>query len=561
MDRIKEILERFCENPYLLYHSLTSSTNDYIYIMDIKNDLALISENMATEFDLPDRVIPDPLNLWQGLIHLCHQRDFQSEMKRMSHIGNEVHDMEYQVKNYLGDYVWLRDRGVLHRDEEGKALFMAGVMNNLGTRGVVDSVTGLLNQQECRKRVEAILKQVEQCGFLLLGLDDFTRINSLNDNQFGDLVLRRFAQDLQQVIPFDGTVYRFEGDKFAIVVPNATEKKMRDIFNQIYFYCNHRYDLSGVSYFCTASAGVVMLGRDADDYMALVKCADSALRASKRRGKNTCTFFTQELMRTDLRAQTLVNQLQISVSQGMSEFYLAYQPLHRTSDYGVMGAEALLRWSCEALGSVSPQEFIPHLEHSGLITAVGAWVLEEAVKTCKRWLHYDPNFVINVNISYLQLMAPGFVRMVQKILERHQLPTRHIVLELTESYFVTNIDMFRNAIQQMRSMGINIAMDDFGTGYSSLGLLSQLPADEVKIDRAFISQIDCHGFHRSFIGAVIQLCHSVGISVCVEGVETQEELHTATHLGADRVQGYRFSRPVSEEQFPALYWEKEQIKS
>jgi diguanylate cyclase (GGDEF)-like protein len=553
-DDVREMLERINGNPSLLYDSIVNCTGNYIYIVDLRENLALISENMVGDFDFPHRIVLNMLSRWQEQIHPNDQGGFQTEIEQVLRGARDTHDMEYQAKNRQGEYIWLHDRGLLRRDEAGKPILLAGAITNLGVRGKADSVTDLLTQQECRKRVEVILQQGDECGFLLLGLDDFSRINSLNDNFFGDLVLRRLAQDLQRVVCGNGNVYRFEGDKFALMVPDATEKKMREIYHEIYRYCNRRYDINGVSYFCTASAGVVMLGRDADSYMSLVKYADSALRASKQRGKNTCTFFTQELMRKQLWTQRLVNQLQISASKGMERFTLVYQPLHRARDYSVIGAEALLRWSCDSLGAVSPQEFVPLLERNGLITAVGSWVLEEAVKTCRRWLAYQPNFIMNINISYLQMMDPGFLPLVQTLLRRYELSPRHVVLEMTESYFVTNIDMLRDIFQQMRAMGIRIAMDDFGTGYSSLGLLSQLPADEVKIDRAFITQIDRHGFNRSFIGAVIQLCHSVGIMVCVEGVETQEELGTVVTLGADQVQGYWFSRPVSETQFRELYW-------
>ena len=556
MYEITKFLEYFSKDLPLLYDAVINSTNDYIYIINLKERLAVVSDNMATDFELPGRVMHELSERWRKLLHPRDRICFQADMDAIMRGGIETCDWEYQVRNRKEEYLWVRERGRLHRDEMGQAVFFTGVISDLEIRGKADSVTGLLMYWECEKRVQELLAQGAEGGFMLLGLDDFRRINSLNDNLFGDMVLRRLAQDLQNILPCGGSLYRFEGDRFAVVAPGATEREMRTLYNNIYRYCNRRYDIGGISYFCTTSAGLAMMGRDADSYAALFKCADSALRASKRRGKNTSTLFNEELMRAELRAQRLVNQLQISVSNGMEHFALHYQPIHRTGDSRIVGAEALLRWSCDQMGPVAPQEFVPLLEQNGLIVQAGAWVLNEAIRTCKRWLTHCPEFTMNINISYLQLLDPNLPAIVENALNRYGVHPSHIVLEMTESYFVTNIDTLRLAFHRLRAMGISIAMDDFGTGYSSLGLLSRLPADEVKIDRAFISEIDRNDFNRSFIGAVIQLCHSVGITVCVEGVENPNELRTVMNLQADRVQGYQFSAPIPEEHFHQLYWKE-----
>lgn len=554
MDEVKKMLDSLSVDPYLLYDAIVSSTDDYVYIIDMKENVALVSENMAADFELPGRVVPKLTEVWGAFVHPRDVKRYLDSLERMLKGETDEHNVEYQIKNRKGEYVWLHCRGLLKRDESGNPTVFAGAVTDLGDKGKVDHITGLFTQQECEKQVTRLLKQGNGGGFMLLGLDDFTRVNNLNDHIFGDMVLRQFAQDIQERLPQGGDLYRFDGDEFAIVLPGAAEDAMKDLYHKIHLYSNRRHDIGGESYFCTTSAGIVMLGRDADSYMDLVKCADSALDASKRRGKNTSTVFKSNLIEAELRSQKLVNLLQISVSSAMEGFNLAYQPLIRAGDSRIVGAEALLRWSCDSFGAVSPAEFVPLLENSGLIIPVGSWVLEEAVKTCKRWLPCCADFVMNINISYLQMLDPGFLPLVRSTLERHELEARHVVLEMTESYFVTDMEALKSTFQELRSMGISIAMDDFGTGYSSLGLLSQVPADEVKIDRAFITEINRNDFNRSFIGAVIQLCHSVGITVCVEGIETMDEFRTVVGLGADTVQGFQFSRPIPEESFRERYW-------
>ena len=245
------------------------------------------------------------------------------------------------------------------------------------------------------------------------------------------------------------------------------------------------------------------------------------------------------------------------VMNHMEGFSVVYQPIVRSSDTKIAEAEALLRWSCKDMGSVSPLEFIPLLESSGLIIPVGKWVLEQSVRQCCKWLACVPDFVMNVNCSYLQMLDEDFVQSVKEIINRYRLDPSHIVLELTESRFVTDQDRLNDTFKRLRSLNIRLAMDDFGTGYSSLSCLSCTPADIVKIDREFIRGIcdQSHSFNRSFIGSVINLCHSVGISVCAEGVEEKDELETVLRLKADSVQGFYFSKPVTPDEF-----EKQHIK-
>ena len=184
-----------------------------------------------------------------------------------------------------------------------------------------------------------------------------------------------------------------------------------------------------------------------------------------------------------------------------------------------------LRWSADEFGSVSPAEFIPVLESYGLIGTVGRWVLEQAVGQCAAWDRIRPDFIMNVNISYLQLLETDFVPFVERLLAQADVEPSRIVLEMTESYFVTDLEALRATFDQLRAIGIRLAMDDFGTGYSSLGLLSQSPADIVKIDRLFIKNIHVESFNRAFIDAVIDLCHSVDFEVTVEGVEELSLIH------------------------------------
>ena len=557
MEKIEEIIASFHIDPSLLYDAIVSSTDDYIYIVDMKKDLALVSENMARDFELPGRLVPGLVPLWGASVHERDRGRYFQSIQEMMDGETDEHNVEYQIRNRKGEYIWVVCRGRLKRDGVGEPIMFAGVVTSLGDKGKVDHTTGLFTQRECEKRVTRLAEQHggrAPGGLLLLGLDDFTRVNDLNDHIFGDTVLRQFAQSVQGHLPDGAEVFRFDGDEFAILWDRAEERDLLELYRKLHFYSNRRHEVDGVSYYCTVSGGIAMLGRDGDNYLDLIKYAASALEASKRRGKNICTVFSPGLIEARLRSMEIANQLQMSVAGGMERFRMVYQPLSQAGDLSVHGAEALLRWSCP-LGEISPGEFIPVLESTSLIQSVGRWVLEQAVRTCRAWTAFCPDFVMNINISYLQMLEKDFVPQVRELLRRYALEPRHVVLELTESYFVTDMEMLKDTFRALREMGVRLAMDDFGTGYSSRGLLAASPADEVKIDRAFISAIHDNAFNRSFIGAVVQLCHSVGISVCVEGVERYEELKTVRTLQADSIQGFYLARPMPEEAFRARYWE------
>lgn len=537
-------------DPYLFYDAIVKSTDDYIYVIDMKTDKALISENMWKDFELPGRIVEGLVEVWGKLILDRDKQRYYDSIQVMLEGKTDEHHVEYQIRNRKEEYVWVTCRGILKYDQQGEPLMFAGVVTNLGIKGKIDPITGLFTQSECSKIVTRYLEQEEACGgVLLLGLDDFSRINALHDHIFGNGVLRQFAQTVQRYLPETAQIFRFDGDEFAIVYMDADRQKVYELYQKLYAYSNCRQTIDNTSYFCTVSAGIAMMNEDADNYLDLIKYAASALEASKHKGKNTVTFFSPDLIQGKLKRMELGNLLRSSVMNGMKNFEVYYQPLVDAKDMKTKGAEALLRWKCDEFGSVGPNIFIPLLESSGLINQVGLWVFEEAVKMCGQWISLYSEFVMNVNISYLQMLDRDFVDNIADILKKHGLEPRHIVLELTESYFVTDMSALKEVFGQLRAIGIRIAMDDFGTGYSSLGLLSQSPADIVKIDRLFIRMIHENDFHLQFISSVIMLCHSVGISVTVEGVENEDEMNIVRSIEADCLQGFYFSKPVPAKQF------------
>lgn len=545
----KEALNSFELDARLFYDAVAFSTDDYLYIIDMQRDVALVSDNMREDFGLPDSLVPGLIPLWRDLIVERDRTRFDESIDDMLSGKTDVHDVEYQVKNILGESIWVVCRGLLKRDESGTPTMFAGVVTCLERKGKIDPVTGLFTHDECIDLVERLIGCESEGGVMLLGLDDFSRINSLNGHAFGNTVLRMFAQSTQRLIPEGASMFRLDGDVYAIVVDGADRSAMRELYHAIHVVANRPHTVDDVTFFCMVSAGVAMIGQDATTAQDLLRNAENALEESKLRGKNTMTFFSSTMTATKLRRLEISDYMQTSVLDGMKNFELYYQPLVDAGTMGLAGAEALLRWNSDEHGQLSPVEFIPVLESYGLIGQVGRWVLEQSFAQCKRWTETQPGFIMDVNISYLQLLDADFIPFVERLIERTGVDPESIVLEMTESYFVTDMDALRATFDRLRAIGIRIAMDDFGTGYSSLGLLSQSPADIVKIDRLFIKNIHEETFNRAFIDAVIDLCHSVGIKVTVEGVEESTELDAVRAIGADSIQGFLVSRPIPAQRF------------
>ena len=540
----KEALNSFELDARLFYDAVTFSTDDYLYIIDMRRDVALVSDNMREDFGLSDSLVPGLIPLWRDLIVERDRVRFDESIDDMLSGKTDMHDVEYQVTNILGESIWVVCRGLLKRDENGEPTMFAGVVTCLERKGKIDPVTGLFTHDECVNLLDRLIGCGSEGGVMLLGLDDFSRINSLNGHAFGNTVLRMFAQSTQRLIPDGASMFRLDGDVFAIVADGADRAAMKELYHAIHVVANRPHAVDDATFFCMVSAGIAMIGQDATTGQDLLRNAENALEESKQRGKNTETFFSSTMTATKLRRLEISGYMQTSVLDDMAGFELYYQPLVDAATMGLAGAEALLRWNSEEHGQLSPVEFIPVLESYGLIGQVGRWVLEQSFAQCERWTEAQPGFIMDVNISYLQLLDADFVPFVERLIERTGVDPASIVLEMTESYFVTDMDALRTTFDRLRAIGIRIAMDDFGTGYSSLGLLSQSPADIVKIDRLFIRNIHEESFNRAFIDAVIDLCHSVGIEVTVEGVEESTELDAVRAIGADNIQGFLVSRPI-----------------
>ena len=533
-----------------LFDVLKLTTSDYLFMIDLESHACIFSPAFAKDFQLPsDHYICDG-NQILPMIHPDDRELYKSKLQTI----RDGFELEYRLRDRSGDYIPLRARGSIGKDRDGKPIICAGSISRISRRDQIDDVTGLLNKYQFEKQVKIALSEYRSNGvggaILFFGLDNFRIINETHNRLIGDEVLRHVAKIVANTIPSSVKFFKLDGDEFALIYPAAADSEIEKLFESIQIALAVPQEIEGHTYACTASAGTVFYPESGKDYLVLHKHAEAAMDIAKREGKNRNVIFSRAQYNRWIRSLSMRENLWASVENEFRDFELFFQPQVSSNSQQLLGAEALLRWHNPKGKMVSPMEFIPILEETGLILPVGRWVFETALKVCKQWRQSIPSFHVSVNMSYDQVKDMSFRDFVQTTLEKHEMPPESIILELTESKIVADWNFVNRRFDSFREMGIRIAMDDFGTGYSSLASLKYLSCDIVKIDREFVKKIVENEFDRKLVKYTVELCHSIGIKTCIEGVETEEEYRILTEMcHADSIQGYLFGHPESIENF------------
>ncbi|HBH3383905.1 TPA: EAL domain-containing protein [Clostridioides difficile] len=537
--------DNFDYNSTLLYDALIRGTDEYIYICNMKTGVFRYSPSQVELFDLPGEIVENPLVYWKKIVH---PEDWNRFYKSNTEIGKnqmDYHTVEFRAKNRSGEYIWLRCRGQLMRDEFGEPSIFAGIMTQLGKQNKIDSLTQLLNYHEFMSVFEDKISNpmIEKLCIVLLDIDDFKNVNEMYDRDFGDNIIKTLAQSIQSILPDNAELYKLDGDEMGILVDNVEENEILTLYNQIQNMIIHlqlwrKYGLN-----ITISAGCVIYPKHGDTVKELYKCASYSLQYAKEHGKNRLVFFSQEILKNKMYSLEMMRDLKASINDDFRGFSLRFQPQVDTESHKIIGVEVLLRWTNDKCKAISPLEFIPILEENDMINIVGAWVLRMALRTFRKWIDYYPFFKVSVNVSAVQILEDTFIEDIVKIIDDENFPYQNLVLELTESHTVQNMSILQFKFKALQDLGIYIAMDDFGTGYSSLEVLKFSPIDIVKIDRVFVKDILKSKFDATFIHFIVAICHDVGIKVCLEGVETQEEYDLVKQIKPDYIQGYLFGKP------------------
>jgi len=431
---------------------------------------------------------------------------------------------------------------------------------NLHLLAHVDPVTCLPNRNAFNDQLAHALKRADRqetsVSMLLLDLDNFKVVNDTLGHDIGDMLLRQVAQRLGQTLRSTDVICRIGGDEFVVIVEPAEDESEPDQVARILRALADPFMVETHQLFVSASIGVSVYPKDAPDAAAVVRCADIAMYHAKNKGKNAYEVFHAEMAQRASKRLALEANLRKALQN--NELSLHYQPQIDVRSGRMRGMEVLVRWHCEALGGmVSPAEFIPVAEESGVIVPLGRWVLQMAIRQAASWRKaglLDDIEHVAVNVSACQTKDVQLMYEVQALLMETGLPPRLLELEITEGVLMENVNANIALLHKIQAAGIHLSIDDFGTGYSSMAYLKRFPIDQLKIDRSFVNAVPGDG--AAIAKAIIAMAHSLNMTVVAEGVETEEQVAFLSDAGCDVMQGYYFARPMPAEQLEALLRER-----
>jgi diguanylate cyclase (GGDEF)-like protein len=401
------------------------------------------------------------------------------------------------------------------------------------------------------------LRNNREGALLFIDLDNFKVLNDTMGHDVGDMLLQQVAQRLKSCVREGDTVARFGGDEFVVMLEHLSDNTLeaieltKVIGQKILATLNEPYMLDIVEYHSTPSIGATVLGGIKQSVDELLKQADIAMYQAKKAGRNTLCFFAPQ-MQSFINAQAeMEGELRVALEK--KQFHLYYQ-IQVDSSRRPIGAEALIRWVHPERGFVSPVQFIPLAEDTGLIVPIGQWVLETACAQLSVWQQdkATSHLVLAVNVSAKQFRQPFFVKQVREAVQRHSIRPNMIKLELTESMLLDNIEGIIATMNGLKEIDVRISLDDFGTGYSSLQYLKRLPLNQLKIDQSFVRDIAVDSSDKAIVSTIIAMSKSLNLEVIAEGVETDEQWRFLINAGCDLHQGYLFGKPIPIELFGEL---------
>lgn len=531
-------------HPQLLYEALLKSTDEYIYICNMKTGVFQYPKVMVNEFDFPGGVLQDPLPYWKAIIHPDDWERFYLSNMGIGKDGRDVHLVEFRALSKKGEYQWLKCRGYLMRDENKEPAVFAGVLSKLDRKPRIDALTSLYTSDVFSEDFRKMLEEnaFGEIGMFILEIDRFRNINEGYGRKTGDKVLKAVAKLILELVPEGIRVYRLEGDHFGLLVKYPNEKMVRKLYDVIHarFQC---YKGNGKSrLLMTVSAGYAEYPKDAKSFLDLYDYADYALQYAKEKGRDCLELFSQEILTRRSRELEILRLLKEDIAENFRGFSWEYQPIVDGETKEIMGAEMLLHWERSQFFQMELDEMIQILEKNRLLNTIGRWMFRSGCGTLKEWLANGWNLSLNLNVSYSQISDWGYVQEVIGIVKESKVSPERIAIEVVDSSFINDMALYEKPFRAIKESGMKIMLDDFGVGYASIGLLKNDFVDIVKVDCSIVRGVVKSSFDLDFIRFIVKSCHDRGMGVCLEGVEDTEQLKLVEDMVFDYMQGDLFGK-------------------
>ncbi|HEY0843214.1 putative bifunctional diguanylate cyclase/phosphodiesterase [Methylotenera sp.] len=542
-------------------------SGDGVWDWDLPSDHVFRSSRWSQIYGYAENEIAPTATAGRELVHPDDLAILISDVQNYFAGNSDVYISEFRLRCKDGSWKWTLARGMtVSRSADGKPLRMIGTHTDITNRKTseaqvthlahYDQLTGLPNRVLFLDRFKQDIKKAQRTGqivtLMFLDLDKFKEVNDSLGHDIGDMLLKDVARRLESCVRESDTVARMGGDEFTIILNDINsqvniERIAQDILNQL----TTPFHLGDEVIHVSTSIGISNYPKDGTEVELLLKNADQAMYVAKEQGRNRYQYFTPVMQEEALKRMRLISDLWGALND--NQFRVYYQPIVDLTTGAIFKAEALIRWQHPTRGLVSPNDFIPVAEDTGLIVDIGDWLFNEVASQMATWKQHYPNLQVSVNKSPVQFRSvhdncSNWIERLQQL----GLSGESFIVEITEGLLLDARDSVVGQLNAFREAGIKIAIDDFGTGYSSLAYLRKFDIDFVKIDRSFTSNIIPNSSDMVLCEAIIEMSHKLGMKVIAEGVETDEQRDLLRNANCDFGQGYLYSKPVTAEQFEQL---------
>lgn len=536
-------------------------SKDIAYFMNVNEKVMSIGSSIRKYLKIPgEGDVLIPISTWESYMVEDDLEDYKSKIEKVINSKkNEFYTIEYRILGKDNKVYWIESKGKRTKERNGD-VFIHGSLSDITDRKEKeleikfltfnDDVTGIPNRRYFVKEVSKRINDNpdEKIAFIFIDLDNFKYVNDTYGHDSGDELLFKFSRIISDMNIKNSILARYGGDEFVLVLYELNEKKeVKNLLDNIIKRLSQPIIIDNKEIFISISVGVSIYPIDGKEMGILLKRADMAMYLAKINGKNRYEFFDLRILEVLNREFNIENGLRTAIDN--EEIKLVYQPKVNINTEEVIGFEVLVRWKSKELGEVSPIEFIPIAENSGLIISIGKFIIDESFKKCKELaLKTDKRFKISINLSEVQIRDEEVVSFIREELERYDLDADYIEFEITENIIMKSAEKNIETLKKLKSLGVTLALDDFGTGYSSLSYLRTLPIDVLKIDKSFIDGISMEEKSEYIINSIINLSHCLNLLVVAEGVETKDQFEYLKNSSCDIIQGYYFSKPISFEE-------------